>query len=181
MAAGSRAGRMVLAALLPGTGLVLSGRVPSGLVLGMAFALGLDAVLAWRLVWPGWAPVWAVLSAGGLAMGAWVVSVVLTGLQVSRGDPARSAEERETLFREGLAAYLRGDHEAAAGAFRAVLRLFRGDVEAHLRLALVYKARGEPEAARAALRRCRFYDADDTWRWEVERELAGLERTARGE
>lgn len=164
---------MLLSAVLPGGGLVLLGRCWLGMALGLVFAGGVNVGLyRWLLApagdgWLGWL-------AGLLAAGGWCGSLVLTVVGCRR--ERSSAAEREALFREGLVAYLRSDYESALGAFRAVLRLCPRDVEAHLKLAMVQRARGAHREAVAELRRCRFYDDRDTWRWEVERELAELAR-----
>jgi len=170
------AAALVLAVLLPGMGLVFIGWLRTGSVLGVVFAAGLDLLLAGTLLAPGALPTW-VVAAGAVTAGlVWSASVGLTAFAVFRRGPGRTAAERDRLFREGLAAYLRTDYEAAGAAFRSILRLCPSDAAAHLRLAMVHKAQARPTDQRAALRRCRFYDDDDTWRWEVAREMDEMTR-----
>lgn len=161
-----------LAVVLPGVGLVHLGWLRTGVPLGVLFAAGLNGALVAGSLTPGAA---AVAAAGLVTAGAaWLASLGATVYVVWRRLPARSAAERDALFREGLIAYLRGDLAAAARAFQAILRLCRGDVPARLKLAMVYKAQGEAGRATAELWRCRYHDAENAWRWEVERELADL-------
>jgi len=171
---------LLLSMVLPGMGLVFLGWWRTGLVVGVSFSAGVNGATVLWLLAPGAAPGWVPWAAGAVAIGAWLASVGGTAYAAARRLPSRSAEERDALFRDGLAAYLRGDLDAAAGTFRAVLRLHRADVEAHLKLAMVHKARGEWRQAVAELRRCRYYDADDAWRWEVERELADVKSRGQG-
>jgi tetratricopeptide (TPR) repeat protein len=166
---------MLMSALLPGTGLVALGRLGVGLITGATFAAALNLLLGWSLLWPDAAPRWVLWLLSLTAGAAWLASVGITGHALAGRSPAHWAATCEALFREGLTSYLRGDHEAAGKAFRAILRLRPDDVEARLRLALVAKAQGRREMAIAELRRCRYYDAGDAWRWEVERELASFQ------
>jgi hypothetical protein len=41
---------------------------------------------------------------------------------------------------------------------------------------MVYRGLGQPRRARASLRRCRQYDYERRWRWEVENELQRLKK-----
>lgn len=169
----SRSLALVLS-VLPGWGHVYWGREFFGLFLFTLFTICAFAIVngllldlgRWKaaLVWGG--------AAGAAGCAAWAWTDILR-----RTSPARLREEaslRERQLKEGMLAYVRGDHEAAKKLFFECARRDPSDVEALFRLGMAYARAGEREAAIRWLERTRRRDFQGKWAWEIRVELARL-------
>jgi hypothetical protein len=157
--------------LVPGTGLVLSNRVPFG--------------AAWAAAWAAATAVWLVAAVfqGGPGGRAWadvarVASPVLwlggqvaLGLWRHRRARLAAGDGADRLFAEAQTAYLRGDLDRAEALCRDLRRRDPDDVEALLQLAAVAMRRGDGARAGQLFARARFLDDAGVWDFEVERGL----------
>jgi len=158
--------------LVPGSGLVLVGRLTSGVACAVLWTAAVGLLLLGTLVWPNAAsaaPVTALAVASGLLFTAAQVLLYVRDRSLRR---YRGGEARDAAFREVLAATLRGDRDEAERRCRALLSRDPDDVEATLHLALLARRAGRTAEGVRLLRRARFLD--DTGRWDllIERDLA---------
>jgi tetratricopeptide (TPR) repeat protein len=160
--------------LVPGAGEALAGRLWLGPLLAAAWT-ALVLAAGYHLVFcPG---AGSLTTAGVVAAAAAVVyaggqaslALRLRAIRQWRDDPRRDA-----VFKEALAACLRGQWDESEAVCRRLLRADPDDVEATLQLASVARCRGRAGAARRYLLRARYLDDDGRWDFEIGRELAAL-------
>jgi hypothetical protein len=161
--------------LVPGAGLVLIGRLATGLTLGIAWGAGVCGLLITGIIWPD-ARLAAIL--GAAAALAFVLAQVLLGMWYRALARHRQSPERDARFKEALAATLQGRLDDAEVLCRALLKADPEDVEATLHLATLARERGNGAAARSLLARTAWLDDQGRWDDEVRRELAALEQAA---
>jgi Flp pilus assembly protein TadD len=158
--------------LVPGSGLILLGRLPTGVACAVLWTAAVGLLLLATLIWPGAA------STGATAALAVAVGLLFAAAQAllyvrERGLRRHRAEEaRDAAFRDVLAATLRGDADRAADACRTLLLRDPDDVEATLHLALLARRAGRSDEAARLLRRARFLDDTGRWDFQIERDLA---------
>jgi len=160
--------------LVPGAGLVLMGRLASGSACAGLWSVAVGLLLVGTLVWPDAAPaapVTALAVASGLLFAA---AQMLLGVRSRSLRQHRAGEGREAVFREVLAATLRGALEEAEQGCRMLLSRDPDDTEATLHLALLARRTGRPAEAGRLLRRARFLDDAGRWDGVIERDLAAV-------
>ena len=165
---------LVFAILFPGLGHTALGRPGKGMALSALFFLGgLVSVALGATLEAPWESD-ALFGALLFAVGVYAYSLADIALHLTRAAIGRNSAERENRFRQGVIAAATGDTDAAAEALRAALAIDSTDVEAHLHLGTLYARQGRRRKARAQLRRCRKFDVEGKWDWEVDCELERL-------
>ncbi|KPJ73380.1 MAG: hypothetical protein AMS14_06565 [Planctomycetes bacterium DG_20] len=165
--------------LVPGTGLVLLGRLATGVLFGLVWSVAVAALVVAWLVWPDAATAdWRVLVVAATAVVYAGSQVVLYLRWRAIGRHLRS-NQRDEVFKEALVATLQGRLDDAEAVCRALLRADPDDVEATLHLAALARDRGRREAALRHLRRARYLDDDGRWDFDIGREFAALNESAR--
>ena len=160
--------------LVPGSGLVLLGRVLAGTVLALLWAAAAAGLLVGLLVWPDVMDPGPVVSLGVLTGILYGTGQVLT---FARGRAVRrraSDASPDAAFLEVLAATLQGRTDEAEAACKALLRQDPDDVEATLHLGVLAARSGRRAAAERYLRRARFLDDAGRWDFRIGRELAAM-------
>jgi tetratricopeptide (TPR) repeat protein len=160
--------------LVPGSGLVLAGRLPTGVACAVLWTAAVGLLLLATLVWPDAA---SEASTAALAVAAGLLFLAAQGLLYVRMwllRRHRTDEARDAAFREVLAATLRGDVDEAEQGCRRLLARDPDDLEATLHLALLARRTGRPDEALRLLRRARFLDDSGRWDFQIERDLAAL-------
>jgi hypothetical protein len=179
----TRAHRALLWALnllVPGAGLVLSGRLAIGIVAGLAWAVAAGMAIITALVHPrGGSPGLTVLVAAAPLIVYGAAQFALAGCLRARTRSAQ-APDRDARFRDALVAYVQGRLDESEAACRALLRSDPDDVEAMLQLASIARRRNDARLARRRLARARYLDDAGRWDFEIERELAALAGQAGG-
>jgi len=165
--------------LVPGSGLVLLGRLATGAACACLWTAAVGLLLLATVVWPDAAsagPVAGLVVAVGLLFAVAQALVYLRDRALRRH---RADEARDAAFREVLAATLRGDVDEAADGCHTLLARDPDDVEATLHLALLARRAGRTDEARRLLRRARFLDAAGRWDLVIARDLAAVTGQAR--
>ncbi len=160
--------------LVPGSGLVLVGRLVAGGLLAVLWVSAVGVVLVGVLIWPDAASAAAVAPMG---VTAGLLFAAAQGLLYVRGRQIRAykvSDTRDEAFREVLAATLQGRLDDAEQACRALLARDPDDVEATLHLAWLACRRGRKGRAARLLRRARFLDDAGRWDFRIQREQAAL-------
>lgn len=170
---------VLLTALVPGAGHLVRREYLRAAALLLAFVLLVDGIVVGRMLIAPDSPergrriaTWSSVGAAGvwlLAMGHIVYVSFLFDEEAHR-------RRVEVLFCGGQQDYLRGDHEAAAAAFRQVVKLDPEDPDARLYLAAAYRALGRFWRARRQLRKCRSVDVSGKWAWEIAQAMAAMRR-----
>jgi len=158
--------------LVPGSGLVLVGRLAAGVTCAVLWTVAVGLLLLVTLIWPDAAPAAAV---AGLAVASGVLFAAAQGLLYVRDRSLRryrAGEARDAAFRDVLAATLRGALDEAEQGCRTLLSRDPDDVEAALHLALLARRAGRTGEAARLLRRARFLDDTGRWDFQIERDLA---------
>jgi len=165
--------------LVPGWGHVYWGREVLGLAVFTAFALAGFALFNGIFIYLGDGREFLVRGSAGLVLGivgwTWFDIICRTGPRRLKAEE----EERDHNLREGMIAYLRGDHEGAKALFRSCVRADPFDVEALFRMGVACSRTGDIREAAVWLRRTRRHDLEDKWRWEIAEELKKLKRAGR--
>jgi len=160
--------------LVPGTGLVLLGRLVLGVLLGVWWGLTLSGFVLATLVWPdGAGPIVAVLLAASAAA-AYVLAQFLCCVRRRAAARHLESDRRDEMFKEALVATLQGRLDDAEATCKSLLRLDTDDVEATLHLGTLARHGGRREVAFRYLRRARYLDDGGRWDFEIGRELAAL-------
>ena len=169
---------VILSLVCPGMGHTAIGRPVAGLLFSVVFCLGvlLTLGIGIGLDAPSLNAVFVISLAGTLAFYALCQVSLVAMLLRSRINASSPA--KESYLRAGMLAAARGDDAHAEEQFLAALALDCTDVETHLNVAAVYARQGKVRRARRHLGRCRRYDVDGKWAWEVSRELERVENRA---
>lgn len=153
--------------LVPGGGIVLLGWVWTGLVVGLLFTICANYALWATLLVPDEFPSWAQGLGIGLAGGTYL------GAQLRLAQAVRSQQQQRqaTLRRQALLAardgLRRGDFTVALAALEPLRELASRDLLVAYRLAQVYTALQDVDAARAAWRQVRALDRHGVYRHEM--------------
>lgn len=166
--------------VVPGLGLVISGRLVWGVIIAISWDTALCSLLLAGFVWPGMAcsQMTYVFAAGAAA----VYAAAQIGLcaHVRAASNKASAARRDDLFKDAIRAYLQDRLDDGEAACKTLLRLDPQDVEAMLQLACVVARRGDVAQAKTLLRKVRYLDDQGKWDFHVERYLAALGSRAGG-
>lgn len=158
--------------LVPGTGLVLTGRVALGILTAIGWGLLVAALLVVGLLAPEAATRRGMMLLGlaaGLEYGMAQLALVARFRRLAR---LAGGEARDEKFKSALVAYVQGRLDEAQAICRDLLRADPDDVEATLQLATIARRRGDLRAAKRHLRRARYLDDEGLWDFEIEREFA---------
>ncbi len=148
--------------LMPGPlpGATLHGATSSGSVGSWTGTLGLAATL--------WSAGWFLV---GLM---WVVGIWLAARRSADRGTRQGRKNREDLFIQAQAEYLRGHWIETQVLLERQIRLDPGDVESHLLLSSVYRRTGRRDLSRRQLLRTQGFQGSQKWRSEIDRELKRL-------
>ena len=160
--------------LVPGTGLVLLGRLATGVLFGVVWGLVLVTLALVTLVWPDAATAERLVPAAVAAVAVYAGSQVVLYLRVRAAGAHLESDRRNDMFKKALIATLQGRLDDAEDACNTLLRAYPDDVEATLHLGTLAAQRGRHEAAVRHLRRARYLDDAGRWDFEIDRELAAL-------
>ncbi len=159
--------------LVPGGGLVILGRLRTGLVLGLAFIVSANTALLARLIAPDDVPGWAQNLA---IIVACLIYIAAQGLLLGAGQaperPGLSAAARRTTLAELERLFAGGDYESARRVIDANRALLNADPHIAYRRAQILTELNDPEAPAAWLH---LGALDQHGIYRAER-LAGLER-----
>ena len=161
--------------VVPGSGVILAGRILWGVPMAAAWGLAACYLLA-GLIWTdtvgGGLPILRIAAPLALYIAGQVV--LLAALRMAARGAADAS--RNEQFRAALVAYLEGRLDESEALCRALLSRDRGDVEATLQLAAVARRRGNLADARHHLERARYLDDDGRWDFEIGRGLEAVEK-----
>jgi len=172
MTRGERILAWVMNLLVPGTGLILDGRLILGIAATVAWAALAAGLLLVVFVVPQEEPrrrLLFLVAAAVYAVAQWLLVV-----RMRRRAALAAGGERDEQFKAALPAYVQGRLDDAQAACKALLRADADDVEATLQLATIARRRGDVRRARRYLRRARYLDDAGRWDFEIERELAAV-------
>ncbi len=163
------------ALVIPGSGQLFEGRLFRAFVLLLFTFFGVNLFLLGQYLYAG--DISATLTQWGLlAFGvAWLVGLLELFITKHTSDPRRFAAKLDEHLRRAMVFYLQGDFDEAEIELKAMLKLRPLDIEAHLYLAGVYRARGEVSKARSQYNKVLAIDEEGKWSWQIQRELKTLE------
>jgi hypothetical protein len=156
----------------------------AGLILALSFTVLFNLLLLTTLVWTEWLPPRVQLACGAILGVIWLAALLETRRELQRiaaqrdeqadenVSPTNHSQESDVdrLFRQSQVAYLGGNWLVAERTLRELLRLDRGDIEAQLLLATMWRHTGRPADARRQLDRLERLDAAAPWQFEIARE-----------
>lgn len=160
--------------LVPGTGLVLLGRLALGTLLALWWCLAMVGLILATIVWPDSCTTTTVVSFAASASAAYVLAQLLHGVRRRVAGRHLTGEGRDKVFKAALVATLQGRLDDAEAACKALLRQDGDDVEATLHLGTLARHRGDREAALRYLRRAQYLDDEGRWDFEIGREMAAV-------
>jgi hypothetical protein len=169
--------------LVPGLAhVLLLDRTGLGTLYFMLFFAGVDAAFTGRFLLKSESASDLYTAGCALAVPVWLWAYIdMTRLILLRNYEKRAAM-RKTLSSEGVHLYAEGKMRAARKAFRACLALDHRDPDILFWYACVETRRGKFGRARRAFKRCRKYDLDGKWNFQVgeqEGRLPALEAAAK--
>ncbi|MFH1707879.1 MAG: hypothetical protein ABIF71_08170 [Planctomycetota bacterium] len=170
---------ILLSILFPGAGHLYAGRYVMGAV-GVVLA-------TWAFILLG-VTVLVLNPRGGLGLllfpaarftliGIW--AVMLGSILVRDIRFRRMRGDRQTLYAQGYAAYLRGETAAGLAAFSGVRGSVEATLAAHIMAARCQARLGRRRKARSILKGLRRQAPTALWRWEIDRNLAEMADPAR--
>jgi hypothetical protein len=148
----------------------------TALATAIVFAVLLNLVLLASFVrsesvWTSWSGFGWVFLVAFWAHGVWQAA----RHQSSCSDLRQSHNQRD-LFIRAQTEYLRGRWVEAQSLLEQLIRQDPRDIESHLLLSSVFRRSRRIDLSRRQLRRLRAYEEAAPWRFEIDRELALLER-----
>jgi len=161
----------------PGLAQIWTGQEVLGLLLASLFAATLNLAMIARWIWieafpPGWVNFLALS-----AVLAWGAGFCYTVWWVWLCHPERHRREIERLFQESLEAYLQGRWNESRKRVERILAMDDTDADALMQLGSIHVRTRRHDLARRAFRQCLEQEGGAKWKWEVERELARLDRS----
>jgi Tetratricopeptide repeat len=187
-----------LASLWPGFSHLWNRGSWAGLLLALGFTLLLNVLLVTSLVWTEWMTTDARLIVCGLLAALWFVAWLesradwrryvaeMTPFSANDGHlvpeicaaagrvPAEERDDR--LFAGALRLYLQGDWVTCEQVLRRLLRYNKGDVEARLMLATLWRHLGRFQEAHKQLSRLEQLEAASPWLDEITHEREQLQQ-----
>ncbi len=150
------------------------------LLYAVLFAVALNLALIHTFLWPEWAPlpsplwIWPMLLLAWAVSGWHGVSQIPDLLQVPQG--AQPQAGQPDFLSEAQTTYLRGHWEEAELLLRRQLHHYPDDIPAGMLLATLLRHQGQLLQARQQLQELQRWDAAQWWEFEIEREVAAIER-----
>jgi len=140
---------------------------------------------AFFCIWLALAELWAVMALTGMSLWPrWVQravpAAVICAYAVSFALSAwfflriRSRRDCEPLYREAMAAFVAGDFDGAEENLNEILRTNALDGDCIFLKAHIALARGRKRRARRLFRKCRDFDEEGKWAWEIKSTLETL-------
>jgi hypothetical protein len=171
---------MIVSALLPGAGHIVTGRQFKGILIAFAYVLAvMVALLRIFLVWPegSIATDGAFLLSAGAGLTLWVLAFLdRYGALYGFRRPAPRWEVDRHL-RQGVIHHLRGELPEAEQELALAVKLAPRDVDVQMHLARVYRDSGLKKKCRRLLKKCRWLDEEQKWTAEIEEGLANLKKS----
>jgi len=164
--AAGRAWITLLNLLAPGAGLIVLGRLASGLLFGALFGLCANAAVWATLLVPDEFPRWSKLAILTLAALSYLAAQVRLAQSMRREAQRRQTDIRRAALVAARECLMQRDPVAALAALRAVQHLAARDVVVAYRYAQVYTALQDADAAHAAWQQVRRLDRDGVYRDE---------------
>lgn len=158
---------VVMNLLVPGTGLIALGRMWLGIALAVWFALGAEMAIGGLMLAPMSLPAWVALTAGGLAVTAWLVGqgLLVTQIRFLR-DPNLPAE-LQALRELAEDALNRGDLVAAKSSLRVALLIDEADLASRVLWARLLTRQGRRAKARRAWHQAQRLDQKQIFEAEI--------------
>lgn len=144
----------------------------------IAFAVLLNLMLLFSFVrpegtWNTWRGCgWAMLVA------FWAFGVWQAARHQASSRDLPQVHNQQDLFIRAQAEYLRGRWVEAQSLLEQLIRHNPGDIESHLLLSSVFRRSRRIDLSRKQLRRLYEFEEAAQWRFEIERELAVLDRAS---
>lgn len=144
----------------------------------IAFAVLLNLMLLASFIlpegtWNSWRGYgWAMLVA------FWTFGVWQAARHQASSRDLPQVHNQQDLFIRAQAEYLRGRWVEAQSLLEQLIRHNPGDIESHLLLSSVFRRSRRIDLSRKQLRRLHEFEGAAQWRFEIERELAVLDRAA---
>ncbi len=152
-----------------------------GLTLAVAFAAGLNALLAVSLVWYELASPLAKGVGWLAAVAIWLAAAGVSWRWLYRRETQNNRELQaagaEDLYPAAMNEYLKRNFVAAERMAKKLLAANDRDIAAGLLLASVWRRTGRGGDAAAQLERLSRLEASQPWSLEIERELARVRKT----
>lgn len=174
---GSAAGRW-LNLVVPGGGLIWTGAAISGMVVGVAFLLALNLMIAATLLFPDDFAPWLRALLIGMT-GGFYVGAQLRFAQRLRDHRHRCEEaDRRAILQQVTEHLQHGRPEEALALLQPLSQRHPHDLLVTLRLAQVFTAAGNTHAARAAWGRLQSLDRHGIYRDRIRQQLRQLDARA---
>jgi hypothetical protein len=168
--------RIASLCLWPGVAQIWSGQEALGLILAALFASALNFAVVSRWIWTDAFARGLPDFFAALTVITWLASLTYTFWWIGFCHPERHRGEIEVLFREAHEAYLQGRSGEARRRIERILAMDEFDVDALMQLGTLYVRDRQVALARQTFRQCLEVQGGSKWRWEIERELARLNR-----
>jgi hypothetical protein len=164
---------VILSAVVPGLGHLLTRRYLKGVVLALVFTTSAELFLLARFWWPSEAGVGLAWASVAVAAAVWIYALG-DAVSASRHAGEAFVGRKDDLLRRAQVAWLKRDNAEAEALLRRLLAMDERDVEGWIHLGKVLKSSGKDAEARRCFRAARNLDGSERWRWELERELTGV-------
>ena len=155
-----------LSIVLPGMGHFFLGYWVEGFILSFIYSVALQGFLIGVFVSPGRFASALPVTFFVMLVAVWLATQGLFILKV-RSEEQKDLEERNRLFRKFMIAMLKNDLENARRQLERILETDREDVDALFHLCQLLRATGDNEGAEKVLKRCRDFDEEGKWKWEL--------------
>jgi tetratricopeptide (TPR) repeat protein len=157
----------IFAVLVPGGGKMSRRKYLSAAAVLVLWTASLDAYILLKTLKPAGIPLYVEPALLTMLVATFVANLVNELLHIGRERRNISTGRVDELYGQALSAYVSGEDHKADDLLKSALQLdelnadclfFRGQVAAQL---------GKKRRARRLLRKCRDFDENDKWKWEI--------------
>lgn len=148
----------------------------SALPLAVGFAIGLNALLLLRFIYPYWLDPFLVRAACWLGLIGWAVWTIKSFKELPALLAPRAVTEEPDRFAEAQIEYLRARWDQAESLLLGILSIEPRDPPALLLLSGVYRHTQRVDSASLLMEELRRLEISDTWQIEIDAELSRIQR-----
>ncbi len=157
----------VFAVLVPGAGKLLRKKYLSGAMVIVLWTALAQAYILLKAITPSGLPIYVHPALLAALVSIFAANAVLEVLHLARDARASQGERLDEVYSRALTAFLSGEHAKADELLKTALSIDNLDPDSLFLRAQVAAALGKKRRARRFLRKCRDFDEEGKWKWEI--------------
>ena len=157
----------IFAVLVPGAGKLLRKKYISAAFVIVLWTALAQAYVLLKAINPSGLAVYVHPALLAALVSIFAANAVLESLHLARDGRAAQDERLDEVYSQALTAFLSGEHSKADELLKTALRIHNLDPDSLFLRGQVAAALGKKRRARRFLRKCRDFDEEGKWKWEI--------------